>query len=56
MRRGYVTFESREAYIRRIMRRDGITRKRALAASTHLYPEDAIRLPPYIVVPEKGPF
>ena len=48
MRRGYVTFESREAYIRRIMRRDGITRKRALAASTHLYPEDALRLPPYI--------
>lgn len=43
MRRGYVTFESREAYIRRIMRRDGITRKRALAVS-FLLPDSEERL------------
>lgn len=41
---GHETIESREHYVRRQMAANGWTRKRALAESTHLYPEDMAAL------------
>ncbi len=41
---GHETIESREHYVRRQMAANGWTRERALAESTHLYPEDMAAL------------